>query len=586
MFCMRGTLGESRTKLKQPPYRQARRDLRRFVRQHLSYELRSAGVTRLPAWGRPGLAVNGTRFGGQLDVPPPPEQREGVLTPHDVSLASTAGGRVTQAGQSPRGERSQRIRKPGALVMHANRGILQRQRSRVAGLTFVLYLATLSSDAIRKVAGLPASLLGVIYVITALIYIVVIPGTAGRKRVTPHALPVWLFMLSLWCLAIALVQHIPLEMALLGWASYVFFVPLLYTGAELAADDRLAIKALKVVVISGGVVGAGAIASALLGQSAPALLQPIIPAVGIHTNTGTANIYLSPSIFATAEEASEQLLMALFAWAALAHLTSGRLRRIPSALLGVLIASGLIVTARRADIDVAVAGIIAVVSLGRIWVPVSAQKPAATTAARIRSGLRAAVFLAAAGSAALVFFLGETALAGFLTSGSPGSRISYMFSVPNSGSLMGQGPGTSTQGVVSLGAVPLIGGSYTNYALYGRTFILAEGGLAKTALELGIMGVVLYGAVFWVALAPAIRSLRRLDGAGVALTMLAIALGVIFLKGHQSLDDPLIQPLFWLSIGGIWGRMRAVAGGRQGETGVMLRLCPSRAPAVLGSGTV
>ena len=90
-------------------------------------------------------------------------------------------------------------------------------------------------------------------------------------------------------------------------------------------------------------------------------------------------------------------------------------------------------------------------------------------------------------------------------------------------------------------------------------FIATEGGLSKTWLELGIIGVVLYGAVFWVALAPAIRSLRRLDGAGVALTMLAIALGVVFLKGHQSLDDPLIQPLFWLSVGGIWGRMQAAA---------------------------
>ena len=147
-----------------------------------------------------------------------------------------------------------------------------------------------------------------------------------------------------------------------------------------------------------------------------------------------------------------------------------------------------------------------------------------------------------------------------------------MFYVPNSGSLLGQGPGTSTQGVVSLGAAQLIdalpNGSYTSYILDGRTFISVEGGLAKTGLELGIMGVVLYGAVFWVTLAPAIRSLRRLDVAGVALTMLTIALGVVFLKGHQELDDPLIQPLFWLSVGGIWGRMRAV-GREMGGVAIM-----------------
>jgi hypothetical protein len=449
-----------------------------------------------------------------------------------------------------------------------------RQRWRVAGLTLVLYLATLSSDAIRKITGLPTSIIGVIYVITAIIYIVVIPGAVGRKRETPHILPLLLAMLSLWCLAVALVQHIPPEMALLGWASYVFFVPLLYVGAELAADDRLAAKALKVVVISGGVVGAGAIASALLGQSAPPLLQPIIPTVGIHSS-GVGNIYLAPSIFATAEEASEQLLIALFAWAALAHLTNGRLRRIPSAFLGVLVASGLIVTARRADIDVAIAGIIAVLIQGRTWAPASVGKLAARTAARTRGRLGASVLLAAAGSVVLVFFLGETKLAAFLTSGSPGGRLSFMFSLPSSGSLTGQGPGTSTQGIVVLGAAPLTPGlpqsSYESYVLAGRTFIIAEGSLGKTWLELGIMGVVLYGAVFWAALTPAIRALRRLDGAGIALTMLAIALGVIFLKGHQSLDDPLIQPLFWLSVGGIWGRMRAVAGVRQREVVEMNR---------------
>ena len=451
------------------------------------------------------------------------------------------------------------------------------QRRRVAYLTFVLYLVTLSSDAIRKVAGLPASILGVIYVITAVIYIIVLPGTAGRKRETPQMLPLLLFMLSLWCLAVALVQHIPLEMALIGWASYVFFVPLLYIGAELAADDRLAVKALKLVVICGGVIGAGAIASALLGQSAPRVLQPIIPAVGIHTGI-TENIYLAPSIFADAEEASEQLLLALFAWAALAHLPNGRLRRIPSAFAGVLIASGLIVTARRADIDVAIAGIIAVLLLGRIWAPASAGRLAARTAAHARGHLGAAVFIVAAGSVALIFFSGETKLASFLTSGSLGGRISYMFSFANSGSLTGQGPGTSTQGVTVVGATPLTAGlpqgAYGSYVLNGRTFLTTEGGLAKTSLELGIMGVVLYAAVFWVALAPAIRSLRRLDGAGVAFTILAIALGVIFLKGHQSLDDPLIQPLFWLGVGGIWGRMRAVAGVSAGRNGKGVAIAP------------
>lgn len=437
----------------------------------------------------------------------------------------------------------------------------------VARLTLVLYLATISVDAIRKVAGAPSSILGVIYVITALIYIIAIPAAVSRKQTVPQAiprtLPLWLFMLSLWCLAVALVQHISFEMALLGLMSYVFFVPLLYVGAELAADDHITGKALWVVAMSGGIVGAGAIASAVLGQSAPALLQPIIPGVGIHSSTA-GNVYLAPSIFATAEEASEQLLIALFAWAALTHLPNRISRHKPWLLAGALIVSGLIVVARRTDIYVAIAGIVVALILGRTrtrlpvpQVPASARRGATRT----RRRLGASVLVAAAGAIVLVFLLGDTRLASFLASGSPESRIALIFSAPSSGSVIGQGPGTSTQGIAVVDAASIsMGsglGSSAEYILAGRTFITVEGGLTKVWLELGIVGVALYGAVFWAALAPAIGSLRRLDGVGTALTLLAIALGIIFLKGHQSLDDPLIQPLFWLVTGGIWGRMRA-----------------------------
>jgi hypothetical protein len=448
---------------------------------------------------------------------------------------------------------------------------------RVAYLTLLLYLATLSLDAIRKVVILPASILVVVYVIVVLIYITLFSRAGGRERETPQMLPIWLSILSLWCITVALFQHIPLEVASIGWASYVFFVPLLYVGAELAADDRLLAKALKIVVISGGVVGAGAIASALLGPSAPALLQPIIPSAGIHSSN-QGNIYLAPSIFATSEEAAEQLLIALFAWAALAYLTAGRLQRRTSAFLGVLIAGGLIAAARRTDIYVAIIGIVAVMIQGRTWVPAATGKLAGPAAVRTRGRLGAAVFVAIAGSITFVFFLGETNLVSFLTSGSPVSRISSMFELPNSGSLIGQGPGTSTQGIVVTGAGPLAvapQNSYGTYLLDGRTFITFEGSLGKVWLELGILGLVLYGAVFWTTLAPAVRSLRRLDGAGLVLTMLAMALGVVFLKGHQSLDDPLIQPLFWLAVGGIWGRMRVVAGVQQEDTEAVLRSRPT-----------
>ena len=97
---------------------------------------------------------------------------------------------------------------------------------------------------------------------------------------------------------------------------------------------------------------------------------------------------------------------------------------------------------------------------------------------------------------------------------------------------------------------------YESYAYGGRSFLSAEGGLTKTWLELGVVGVALYAGVFLSVLGPPLRSLRRLDGVGRALTVLTVALGIVFLKGHASLDDPLVQPLFWLAAGGIWGRSR------------------------------
>ena len=91
----------------------------------------------------------------------------------------------------------------------------------------------------------------------------------------------------------------------------------------------------------------------------------------------------------------------------------------------------------------------------------------------------------------------------------------------------------------------------------GRSFLSAEGGLTKTWLELGVVGVALYAGVFLSVLGPPLRSLRCLDGVGRALTVLTVALGIVFLKGHASLDDPPVQPLFWLAAGGIWGRSRS-----------------------------
>jgi hypothetical protein len=435
----------------------------------------------------------------------------------------------------------------------------------------VLYLATISVDAARKLAGLPSATVGIVYLLAGLTYLVSL-RRPGRSWLSPRSLPVWLTLLSVWCAAEAAVQRVPAGMALLGWASYVFFVPLFYVGAGLMATDQRAARALRVVVVAGGLVGLAAVASALLGQAAPALLQPFVASAGIHT-FGTQNVYLAPSVFATAEEASEHLLIALFALAALAHLPASGLGRGRCVILGTFITAGLLVAARRADLYVAVAGIVGLALLGFAARPRWEHRAVLPGASR-RGRLGPVLALAAATSVTLLLVLGAGKLVPFLTSGQGGTdALRLMFSPAHPAALAGQGPGTSTQGASVVGAtsVTAVGsqGPYAAYTLGGRSFLTAEGGLTKTWLELGLVGAILYGGVFACVLAPAIRRLGSLDGTGRALTGLAIALGIVFLKGHQSLDNPLVQPLFWLAAGGAWGRLRPRTGARGAAAGTV-----------------
>ena len=433
-------------------------------------------------------------------------------------------------------------------------------RSKTVGLTLVLYLAILSVDAIRKIFNIPSGAVGVIYLLTTLIYIYITPSIRRCGRIFPRYLPLCLILLSLWCTANALLLKIPAPMAVLGWTSYVFFVPLFYVGVHLMANDLRAAKVLRIAVLAGALVGLGAIAGALFGVSAPRLLQPIIPAVGVHSFNDTT-VYLAPSLFADGEQASEQLLVALFAWLAFAYLPSRKLRRLPSSLPCLLILGGLIAAERRVAIYAAVAGLAILLILGQISVPTKTMQMASSRTATARSRrLGSALLLAVVGSIALVSFLGASKFLSFLTAGSPGSRLSLMVSVPTPDLLVGQGTGSSTLGANVVGAVPFTAvnatGTYDGFIAAGREFITTEGGLTKTWLELGILGFILYGLTFFSVLARLMSVLPRADGVGRALTILTMVLGIIFFKNHQSLDDPLTQPLFWLCAGGAWARIR------------------------------
>jgi len=433
--------------------------------------------------------------------------------------------------------------------------------SRMLRLALALYLAITSLDALRKTIGLPGSSIAIIYVLTTIMYLAALMRQQRQRDMLPRFLPLTLLFITIWCIFNAVIQQVPVPLALLGWSSYVFFVPLAYIGAELMADDSSAIKILRVATIMGSLVGIGTIASAMLGSSAPALLQPIIPGVGFHTANG-GNVYLAPSIFADSEEASEQLLVALFAWTALMLTGSDSLKRGRFTVLGLIIFSGIIAAERRAGIYIAIVGLIVLLTVGAGRFQSNhnhLRRPARAGGGRWL--LLTALIMTAVGSVVLIDVLGANLILSFLTSSSLGPPLRLMVASAHPGALSGQGTGTSTQGSYILGATSFSGtnvqGPYTGASIDGRSFITAEGGLAKTWLELGLVGVILYGAVFVTIIGPVLRLFSRLDGIGRALLALTVGLGILFLKGHQSLDDPLIQPLFWMAAGGVWGRLQS-----------------------------
>jgi hypothetical protein len=435
-----------------------------------------------------------------------------------------------------------------------------RQTSKIVlRLTLVLYIAIMSVDALRKASGLPGSSIIVIYALVIAIYIAAFSRQNRPRGILPRYLPLALLLLSIWCAVNAVIQEIPLSIALLGWSSYVFFVPLVYIGAEVMTDDSRAIKILRLAAIVGAVVGIGAIASAILGASAPALLQPIIPSAGVHTATG-GSIYLAPSFFSDAEEACEQLLVSLFAWTALMLTRSATINRGRLAVLGVLIFAGLVAAERRAGIDIAAVGLLVLIVIGAGRSQASFGDIRLPNSMRIRLPLLMTLGMAAIVSVGLIDILGAKLIVSFLETESLGPPLKLMFSSAHPGALYGQGTGTSTQGANLLGAVTYTGtnaqGPYTDLVVGGRSFLTAEGGLAKTWLELGLIGLLLYGQIFIMLIGLTLRRFRALDCMGRALLILTLGLGILFLKGQASLDDPLIQPLYWLAAGGVWGRLR------------------------------
>lgn len=431
--------------------------------------------------------------------------------------------------------------------------VARRRAHRAASSVFLLYTATVLVDPIRKTINPTQILLVTIYVCAIVAYIRQYHPTRRFRLIPGSSVLVVGVLMTVWCILVAVVDAIPLRTAAIGWSSYVLFVPLIFTGFDFASDEHTVRRGLRVLCTCSAIIGFGALLGLMLRHAAPAVLRPIIPAVGIHT-AANGSMYLAPSFFADGEQAAESLLFGLFAWLALASDNSTRYRKI-HLVSGILIVLGLFATNRRADISVGLIGALSFVLIGR------SRYVRLRTSAPNRKSRRLAVPIAISASAivALLLAVGAKQQIAFLASGSEGAdAIHLMFSPVNPGSMVGEGPGTSTQGAIPASPSQQPGSAPTaRYSIGDRSFRTAEGGLTKAWLELGVTGAVLYGSLFAVLLAPLLRGLRNLDSIGRAATCLVFALCIIFLKGHASLDDPLIQPLYWVAVGVCWARRRA-----------------------------
>src|SRR6266568_3028190 len=83
-------------------------------------------------------------------------------------------------------------------------------RKQTFHLALLLYLATISIAAVRKATGLPTGTDSVIYLIVGVMYFFLLPGIRNYIPTVPRYLPVWLTLLTFWCLTEAFIPRIPL----------------------------------------------------------------------------------------------------------------------------------------------------------------------------------------------------------------------------------------------------------------------------------------------------------------------------------------------------------------------------------------
>lgn len=402
-------------------------------------------------------------------------------------------------------------------------------------LLSAIYVLILLEDALRKTFGAPNGILIVKDILILFLYCIYLRRCVGADKT--YWAPVWIVGVCLlaWLTLEATLPRAGIVTFLLALKTYLLYVPLMCIGRVAFANERIRRRILGVLTLAGTAIGAAAIGSALLRDSAPPLLQPIVEEVATHSYT-YGELFLAPSIFATGEKAADQLLLAALAATALVLEARNTRRRLLAVGALAVCLVGLFATARRTPLILAL--------IGMLILFIQAKRLGARRGSFPLGRTIYGVIVVAVISVIAIGTLSIQGFVGYITDVRNGANVVRQFVAlpPDFLRLEGNGSGTATQGATHLG-------------LQAPTYFgESEGIVAKVWFELGPVGFGLYVLLIGVALRSVFRATRRGGRAEFsvpecAATLFVVAVLIMALKGFQQFDNSQVQITFWLAAG-------------------------------------
>lgn len=395
------------------------------------------------------------------------------------------------------------------------------------GLFRLAMVLALCEDLLRKLLDLPVGVTTVKDAVLLAAYAVV---STRRDDVVPRAVKLAAWWLGFVLVALAVMQValgiVSLGPTLVGLRSYLFYLPCILLGANLAAKREREFSTLLLggLVISSlcGVLAALAHFHVLPPAEA---LRPLSEEASLHSfgeGSGTG-IPLSSSIFGVGDRLARHSLTGLLLYLGLAARWRLELAGWQRALLLCGYAMGIIVSGRRTAWALTFIGLMLLVALSR--------------SSKTRAAAR--LMVGALGIIAMLYLFGGLSWLNFAGSaaGESAGRSRDVMSIHLRDPFSGSGIGRASQGIVSIA-----GGRFATTE--------AETGLKKVSFEAGLIGLGSYLLLLGIVGAHLFRSSRRSQDRGAAaITVLYACLVLWFLKGAQILGDSQTLLHLWTLVG-------------------------------------